>query len=87
MIRTIADIFGIIGMGYFLKAEIHQFIKIRRTGKITGISATTYRSKIIACLASLVCLGLSGLFLSFIVLIAEVVVVIPMYLKLRRGKK
>ncbi len=76
LIRFIADLAGVIGMGFFLKAEIVQLLKILRTKITTGISHTTYKDKLLAIFATSVMLYLSSLWLSFAVLLAEGVIVI-----------
>lgn len=75
MIQLVADIFGTIGMGYFLWAEIHQWRKIKRVKISDGISLHAYRNKVIAIIATCTCFGLSGLWLSFLVLAMEGIVV------------
>ena len=74
MIILIADIAGVIGMGFFLKAEIFQLRKILRTKLTDGISRTAYTDKLLAIAATMFCFGLTSLWFSFIVLFAEGVV-------------
>ncbi len=76
MIYLVADGCGLIGMGYFLLAEITQLKKIRRKKIIASLSKTTYNQKVLAILFTLVCFGLTGLWLSFAVLVGELVIVV-----------
>jgi len=71
----IADLAGVIGMGFFLKAEVFQLRKILRTKMTRGISRTAYRDKLYAIAAMLLCLGLTSLWLSLVVIFAEGVIV------------
>jgi len=71
----IADLAGVIGMGFFLKAEIFQLKKILRTKITHGISHTAYRDKLLAITATMLCFGLTSLWLSFAVLFAEGIIV------------
>lgn len=87
MLSSIADIFGMAGMGFFLYAEIRQLIKILKTKKCTGISLSAYKNKTIACACTLVCFGLSGLWGSFLVILAEAIVIIPTMRFLWREKQ
>jgi uncharacterized protein with PQ loop repeat len=77
MLNSVADIFGMAGMGFFLFAEIRQLVKILKTKRCTGISWTAYKVKMIACLCTLLCFGLSALWGSFLVILAETVVIVP----------
>jgi len=74
IIRLIADAAGVIGMGFFLKAEIFQLKKILRTKMIRGISRTAYRDKLLAIIATLICFGLTSLWFSFTVIFMEGIV-------------
>jgi len=87
IIRLIADLFGTGGMLFFLVAEIHQLLKIRRTGKLTGISFHAYRDKMLAVIFTLICFGLSNLYFSFIVLFLEGIIITPILFKLWKKKK
>ena len=85
----IADIFGMLGMGFFLTATIKQWHKIYITRHTTAISLTHYKLKIIAIICSLICFGLAGLILSFTVVSAELIVSIGithMLIKYRKMK-
>ena len=87
-IKLIADLAGVIGMGFFLKAEIFQLRKILRTKIVRGISHTSYRDKLFAIAITMLMLYLTSLWLSFAVLFAEgIVVLIVLYLmrKYRRA--
>lgn len=75
IMMLIADIAGVIGMGWFLKAEIFQLRKILRTKTVEGISRTAYRDKMSAIVATMICFGLTSLWLSFAVLFAEGIIV------------
>ena len=75
IIMLIADLAGVIGMGFFLKAEIFQLRKILRTKLTDGISRTAYRDKIWAIAATMICFGLTSLWLSFAVLFAEGIII------------
>lgn len=86
---SIADIFGMMGMAFFLAATIKQWHKIHRTHQTTAISLTHYKLKIIAILCSLTCFSFAGLWLSFSVVSMELVVSVAithMLIKYR-GKK
>lgn len=87
MWKLIADIFGTIGMAFFLFAELKQLLKIRKTGMCLGISFTAYKTKMIACLCSLTCFGLTALWGSFLVILAETVVIAPILRRLWREKQ
>lgn len=76
-IKLIADIFGTAGMLFFLGAEVRQFCKIRKTGKLAGISFHAYLSKLIAVLSTGVCFALSGLQFSLLVIVGEGIVIMP----------
>lgn len=81
VMMLIADLAGVIGMGFFLKAEVFQLKKILRTKIVHGISQTAYVDKLLAILATMVCFWLTSLWLSFIVLFAEgVIALIILYL-------
>ena len=87
MIMLIADSAGVIGMGFFLKAEIFQLRKILRTKLTDGISRTAYRDKIWAIVATMTCFGLTSLWLSFTVLFAEgIIIFIILQLMKKYGK-
>jgi len=90
ILMLVADGCGVLGMGYFLFAEIKQLLKIRKSHKITGISHTAYTSKLKAIGFTSVTLAITALYMSLAVLIAEgVIVVWVLYLmkKYRRHKK
>ena len=88
IIFLIADICGVIGMGYFLWAEIKQLLKIRKSHKVTGISHTAYTSKLKAIGFTSVMLTITGLYLSLTVLLVEgVIVVMVLHLMKRYTKK
>jgi len=90
IIMLVADLAGVIGMGFFLKAEIFQLKKILRTKIVHGISRTAYRDKLFAIFATLLCFGLTSLWLSFVVLFAEgtiVFIVLHLMKKYRRTHK
>lgn len=88
IIQLIADIAGATGMGFFLSAEVFQMRKILRTKLIVGISRTAYRHKLLAILLTLVCFGLTALWLSFAVIFVEgIVAVIILCLIKKYGKK
>lgn len=86
MIQLIADACGVIGMAYFLNAEIHQWRKIRRTGIFDGISSHAYSNKLFAIIATCSCFALSGLWFSFAVLVAEGAVVGDIYRRMPKIK-
>jgi len=77
MIRLIADVAGTVGMLLFLMAELRQIYKIKKTGKLTGLSYHAYLSKIIAVLATGTCFALSALYFSLFVIILEGIVIMP----------
>ena len=87
---SIADVFGMAGMGLFLVATIKQWHKIYKTQHTTAISLTHYRLKIVAIVCSLICFGLAKLPLSFIVVSLELLVslgIIHMLVKYRQMKE
>lgn len=87
--EMIADIFGMMGMAFFLTATIKQWHKIYKTKHTTAISLTHYKLKIVAILCSLTCFSLAGLWLSFTVVGIELLVSIGithMLIKYRRMK-
>lgn len=75
ILMTIADICGVIGMGFFLHAEIKQLIKILKTHIVKGISKTSYISKILAICFTSITLLVPGFYLSLSVILAEGVIV------------
>lgn len=88
LITLIADILGAGGMFFFLFAEVLQLRKIIRKKTVKSLSYHTYKSKIAALILTLSCFGLSGLWLSFGVLIAELIIVLVIIKLMRkyRGK-
>lgn len=76
LITLVADLAGVIGTGFFLKAEIFQLRKILRTKTVRGISHTAYRDRLIAVTATLVCFGLTALWLTFTVLLIQAMVLL-----------
>lgn len=87
LIAIIADIAGVIGMGFFLKAEIFQLRKILRTKITTGISHTAYRDKLLAIFATSIMLYLSSLWLSFAVILTEGVIILIVLHLIKKYKK
>jgi SNF family Na+-dependent transporter len=87
MITIIADIAGTIGMLLFLTAEIRQFYKIKKTGKLTGISFHAYLSKLIAVASTGVCFALTTLYFSLFVIILEGIVIMPVLYWLWKKRK
>jgi len=86
----IADIFGMLGMTFFLTATISQWLKIYKTHHTTAISLMHYKLKVVAILCSLTCFGLAGLTLSFAVVSMELLVsvgIIHMLIKYRKTKE
>lgn len=86
----IADICGVVGMWYFLHAELRQLIKIRKTHKVKAISRTAYTSKIKAIIATSIMLSITAMYMSLIVILAEgIIAVWILYLikKYRRQKE
>lgn len=88
LIPIIADILGASGMFFFLVAEVLQLRKILRKRTVRSLSYHTYKSKVAAILLALGCFGLSHLWLSFLVIVAELVVVLYIIklMKKYRGK-
>lgn len=81
IIQLVADLAGTVGMAFFLKAEICQLRKIIKRKIVSGISKTAYRDKVLAIAATLICFGLTSLWLSFAVIFAEgIVVALVIYL-------
>ena len=72
----VADLAGAGGMFFFLVAEILQLRKIIRKKTVKSISYNTYRNKVVAIMLSLVCFGLTSLWLSWIVIFAELLIII-----------
>ena len=87
ILLLIADICGVIGMGCFLLAEMKQLIKIIKKQKITGISHMAYISKLAAIGFTSVMLGITGLYLSLVVLIVEGIVVAAVLYLMKKYKK
>lgn len=77
MIRIIADVAGTLGMLLFLMAELKQFYKIKKTGKLTGLSYHAYLSKLIAVASTGICFALTALYFSLFVIILEGIVIMP----------
>ena len=75
ILMLIADACGVVGMGFFLIAEIKQLWKILKTKKITGISRTAYRSKLAAIGFTSVTLIITSLYMSLVVILAEGIIV------------
>ena len=74
-------------MGFFLKAEIFQLRKILRYKNVEGISKTAYRDKILAIAATLLCFGLTSLWLSFAVIFAEGIIVVAIIRLMKKYKR
>ena len=87
ILMLVADLCGVIGMGYFLWAEIKQLLKIRKSHKVTGISRTAYTSKLKAIGFTSVTLAITALHMSLAVLLAEGVIVIWVLCLMKRYKK
>jgi len=83
----VADIAGVLGMSYFLWAEINQLKKIRRKHKVSGISRTAYTSKLKAIGFTSVMLTITGLYLSLAVLLTEGIIVVWVLQLIRKYKK
>ena len=83
----IADIFGMLGMGFFLTATLKQWHKIYKTQHTTAISLTLYKLKIVAILCTMICVALVSLPLSFIVLSMELIVSIGIIHMLKKYKQ
>ena len=76
LINTVADLFGSVGMLFFLLAEVTQLRKILKLKTVVGISWTTYKNKVIALVSTLIGFMLAQLWLSFGVLFGELIIVI-----------
>ena len=76
ILMLIADTCGVIGMGFFLVAEIKQLWKILKIKRITGISKTAYRSKLAAIGFTSITLTITALHMSLAVILAEGVIII-----------
>lgn len=76
LIPLVADMLGAGGMFFFFAAEVLQLRKILRKKTVRSLSYHTYKSKITAILLTLACFGLSHLWLSFIVIFSELIVVL-----------
>jgi len=79
MIRLLADVAGTIGMLLFLMAELRQFYKIKKTGKLTGLSYHAYLSKLIAVMSTGICFALTALYLSLFVIALEGIIIMPIF--------
>jgi len=86
-LMLVADGCGVVGMSYFLYAEIKQLLKIRKSHKITGISRTAYTSKLKAIGFTSVTLVITALYMSLAVIIAEGVVVAWVLFLMKKYKK
>lgn len=75
LIMLIADLAGVVGMGFFLKAEIFQLRKILRTKIVRGLSYTAHKDKFKAIVATMLCFWLTSLWFSFVVLCVQGVIV------------
>lgn len=89
LIMLIADLLGAGGMFFFLFAEVLQLKKILWKCTVKGISYNTYRSKVAALLLTLTGFALAGLYISFVVLFLELIIVlwIMKLMKKYRGRK
>lgn len=87
MITALADIAGTLGVLLFLTAELKQFCKIKKTGKLTGISFHAYLSKLIAVACTGVCFALTALYFSLFVIILEGIVIMPILYWLWKHRK
>ena len=87
MIRLLADVAGTLGMLLFLMAELRQFYKIKKTGKLTGLSFHAYLSKLIAVISTGICFALTALYVSLFVIILEGIVVLPILYWLWKYRK
>lgn len=87
MLMIFADLAGTVGMLLFLIAELRQFYKIKKTGKLTGISFHAYLSKLIAVASTGVCFGITKLYFSLFVIILEGIVIIPVLYWLWKKRK
>lgn len=87
MIRLIADVAGTIGMLLFLMAELRQFYKIKKTGKLTGLSYHAYASKLVAVVSTGICFAMTRLYFSLLVITLEGIVIIPVLYWLWKYRK
>ena len=76
LIMLFADFFGAGGMFFFMFAEVLQLRKILKKHTVKSLSYNTYRSKLAALLLTLAGFGLASLYISFIVLFLELVIVL-----------
>lgn len=83
----IADLCGVIGMSFFLFAEIKQLYKILKTRVVRGISHTAYISKAIACIFTSIMLALTSLYLSFGVIISELIIIAVILLLMKKYRR
>lgn len=83
----IADICGVVGMGFFLLAEIKQLLKILRTHRVTGISRHAYMSKLYAVGFTGTMLAITALYMSFVVILAEGMIVAWVLCLIKKYKK
>lgn len=70
----IADLCGVCGTGFFLKAEFIQCRKIYKTKRTDGISLTHYKDKIKALIFTMIAFGITGLWFSFMVLVCQFII-------------
>ena len=86
-IELIADLLGTGGMLCFVLAEVFQLKKIYKTKKLTGLSKTCYRNKMLAIALTSSCFALSGLYLSFSALVVEGLIVGKIMLLMRKRRR
>ena len=87
MLKMVADLAGTVGMLLFLVSELRQFYKIKKTGKLTGLSYHAYTSKLIAVMSTGICFAMTRLYLSLIVITLEGIVIIPVLYWLWKYRK
>lgn len=83
----IADICGVLGMFYFLWAEVKQVVKINKTHKVTGISHTAYISKLKAIGFTSVMLIITSLYMSLVVISIQGIIVLWVLRLMKKYKK
>lgn len=87
LLLWIADICGVLGMFYFLWAEVKQVVKINKTHKVTGISHTAYTSKLKAIGFTSVMLIITALYMSLIVISIQGIIVFWVLHLMKKYKK
>ena len=87
ILMWVADLCGVVGMGFFLWAEIRQLWKILKTHKIIGISKSAYKSKLAATAFTSIMLAITALYMSLGVILLEGIVIAWVIHLMKKYKK